>query len=187
MLRVFPVDLAARPTFEDTFGAPRPGGRTHEGSDIFAPEGTEVYAVDAGRVVFRTGDELGGNVAVVHSDDRTRYVYSHLSAFEGEARKVVAGELIGRVGRTGNAVNTPAHVHFEIHPLEGAPINPFEALKAARDATLHPPPVDDAPPAAPATSSASSAALAFNAEAVAIALLLYFGLRELQRGRWRLN
>jgi len=184
-LRVFPVDLTARPTFSDTFGAPRPGGRVHEGTDVFAPEGTEVYAVDVGRVEFHPNEGIGGNVAYLHSDDRTRYVYSHLSTFEGEPRRVGPGELIGRVGRTGNAAATPAHVHFEIHPVEGVPINPFDALAAARDATLHP----EAPPASPATSSSSSSssAPAIEVDGIAIALLLWWGIRELERRRWRLN
>jgi murein DD-endopeptidase MepM/ murein hydrolase activator NlpD len=178
-LRAFPVDLKARPTFEDTFGAPRPPGRTHEGTDIFAAEGTEVYAVDVGRVEFHPLEGIGGNVAYLHSADRTRYVYSHLSAFAGESRKVGPGELIGYVGRTGNAASTPPHVHFEVHPLEGGPINPFDALNAARDAALHP----EAPPA---PEPAQAAALALDGDGIVIAVLLYLGFRELGRRR-RMN
>lgn len=143
MLRVFPVDLSARPTFVDTFGAPRPPHGVHEGADIFAPEGTPVYAVDDGRIEHFIGT-TGGNQVTLHSDDRTRYVYSHLSAFEGQPRRVLVGELVGRVGRTGNAAHTAAHLHFEIHPLEGEPINPTAALQAAKSG--------------PSLTSASSAA-----------------------------
>lgn len=186
-VRVFPVDLAARPTFEDTFGAARPGNRVHQGTDVFAPEGTEVYAVDVGRVEFRTGDKLGGNVAVLHSDDKTRYVYSHLSAFEGTPRRVIPGSLIGRVGHTGNAAKTPPHLHFEIHPLEGAPINPFAALTAARDATLHPEPPDTTPASPATSSSSSSSSSSASVDGIAFLFLLWIGLREYERRRWSLN
>ncbi len=177
-IRAFPVDLKARPTFEDTFGAPRPPGRTHEGIDIFAPEGTEVYAVDAGRVEFHPLEGIGGNVAYLHSTDQTRYVYSHLSAFEGEGRKVLAGDLIGYVGHTGNAATTPPHVHFEAHPYELGPINPFPALKAARDAALHP----EAPPQ-PEPLQAQAASLGI--DGIATALLFYWAFQQLGRRRAR--
>jgi murein DD-endopeptidase MepM/ murein hydrolase activator NlpD len=181
-LLVFPVDLAAHPSFSDTFGAPRPPGRTHEGTDVFAPEGTKVFAVDVGRVEFHPDEGIGGNVAYLHSSDRTRYVYSHLSAFEGESRRVQAGDLIGYVGHTGNAASTPPHVHFEVHPLEGGPVNPFDSLKAARD-QAHP----EAPPAPapePATPlAASAAALSLDGDGIVIAVLLYLGFRELGRRR----
>lgn len=183
-LRVFPVDLTARPTFEDTFGAPRPPGRTHEGTDIFAPEGTDVYAVDVGRVEFHPDEGIGGNVAYLHSTDRTRYVYSHLLGFVGQPRKVEPGELIGYVGRTGNAATTPPHVHFEIHPDEAGPINPFDALKAAKRAQLHPeaPPAPAPAPSLPSSPSfPSSMATAFAADELALALLLFWGWKQLQR------
>jgi murein DD-endopeptidase MepM/ murein hydrolase activator NlpD len=182
MLRAFPVDLAARPTFEDTYGAPRPNGRTHEGTDIFAPEGTAVYAVDVGRVEFHPDEGIGGNVAYLHSDDRTRYVYSHLSAFEGSNRRVQSGELIGRVGSTGNAVGLPPHVHFEVHPLEGGPVNPFPELKAARDAALHPELPPEPSPAAPSSPSSPAAAAGLEG-AAGIALLLFIGLHMSERRR----
>lgn len=171
MLRVFPVNLAARPTFEDTYGAPR-GKRTHEGADIFAPEGTEVYAVDDGRVEYFADDGkgIGGNVATLHATDTTRYVYSHLHGFAGVARKVKAGELIGYVGKTGNAKTTPPHLHFEIHPLEGASINPTPALKAARDAQVNPPPAT--PPATPPAPS-PPAALEASFDGLGAAVLLW--------------
>jgi len=177
MLRVFPVDLAARPTFTDTFGAPRAGNRLHEGCDIFAPEGSEVYAVDVGRIEFHADEGIGGNVAYLHADDRTRYVYSHLSAFEGpKKRRVGPGELIGRVGHTGNAATTAPHLHFEIHPLEGAPINPFDALTYARWGELGPP----ATPA-PATPATSSSAFAGIDDGALLILFLLWAFRSPSR------
>lgn len=131
VLRVFPVDPKARVQFSDTYGAPRDGGRTHEGEDIFAPEGTPVLAVDDGRVRFDE-NQLGGHTAYVKSNDGTSYYYAHLSAYEGAARKVRAGDVIGYVGHTGNAAHTAPHLHFEIHPLGGREtIRPFDALLRA--------------------------------------------------------
>lgn len=167
-VRVFPLPLDAPMDFADTYGAPRPGGRVHEGTDIFAAEGTPVLAVDAGDVQFHPNEGIGGNVAYLRTDDRTRYVYSHLQGFEGAPRKVGPGELIGRVGNTGNASSSKPHLHFEIHPLEGSAINPFPALKAAIPSTS----------STPATSSSGFEGLGL--------LLLLWALS--QRGqRWRLN
>jgi murein DD-endopeptidase MepM/ murein hydrolase activator NlpD len=168
-VRVFPVELSAPLDFADTYGAPRAGGRVHEGTDIFAPEGTPVLAVDAGRVEFHPDEGIGGNVAYLHTEDRTRYVYSHLQTFEGEPRKVDAGAVIGRVGRSGNAASTLPHLHFEIHPLEGDAINPFPALQAA------------IPNATPATSSPSSSGF----EGLALVFLVWLLTQRQQR--WRLN
>lgn len=165
-LRVFPVDLHASSQFSDTFGAARPDGAVHEGADIFAPEGSLVLAVDAGKLEHQHGP-IGGNVAVLHTDDRTRYVYSHLSAYEGSPRIVTAGEVIGRVGRTGNAAHTPAHLHFEIHPLEGGAINPTAALHAAKF-----------PTATPVDTPASAAAAAVDGSGLLLLFLLWWGSKK---------
>jgi murein DD-endopeptidase MepM/ murein hydrolase activator NlpD len=179
-LRVFPVELEAKPQFTDTFGAPRPdGGKVHEGADIFAPEGSRVLAVDAGKLEHQQGP-IGGNVAVLHTDDRTRYVYSHLSAYEGAPRRVTAGEVIGRVGHTGNAAKTPPHLHFEIHPLEGGAINPTAALKAAKNPPTTP--VDTEP----SSSAASSGALVAG-DGLVLLLLLWLWSKKGTKGiAWEL-
>src|SRR5512140_1639686 len=106
MIRFFPVAGSAR--FSDDFGAPRSGGRTHEGIDLFNSEGTPLVAVDSGDVHFGT-DVLGGNIANVYAQEGTRYYYAHLQGFEGVRRFVTAGETIGYLGRTGNAATTEPH------------------------------------------------------------------------------
>lgn len=127
-LRVFPVSGGAQ--YISSFGAPRSDGRSHQGNDLMASEGTPLLAVDDGDVRFGT-DPLGGNIANLVADDGTRYYYAHLSAFEGGNRRVQAGEVIGYVGRTGNAAATDPHVHFEVHPNRGAAVDPFPLLQAA--------------------------------------------------------
>lgn len=171
---VFPVASSGKPNFGDTFNAPRvtpSGTRKHEGIDIFATEGTPVFAVVDGNVRFAT-NKLGGNVAHLTSADGTWYYYAHLSAYEpaeGGQRAVRAGDVIGYVGHTGNAVNTPSHLHFEAHPGNGVAVNPFEALKlVAPDGSFHKdsptsppsPPLHTLPPIAKG-SSEGGFALAF--------------------------
>ena len=94
-------------SFTDTFGAPRGGGRRHQGNDMFAPGGTPLVAVTDGSVFFQ-GDPLGGNAAYVQGNDGNTYYYAHLSDYVGGARSVTAGELIGHVGNTGDAAGRPA-------------------------------------------------------------------------------
>ena len=94
-------------SFTDTFGAPRSGGRRHQGNDLFSPSGTPLVAVTDGSVFFQ-GDPLGGNAAYVQGNDGNTYYYAHLNDYVGGARSVTAGELIGHVGNTGDAAGGPA-------------------------------------------------------------------------------
>jgi hypothetical protein len=102
--------------FTNTWGAARSGGRTHQGVDMFAAEGTPVVAVAAGTVEHYDND-LGGLSYRLTADDGTYYYGTHLSAYANVgAGPVAAGTVIGYVGRTGNAAGTPPHLHWEIHP-----------------------------------------------------------------------
>ena len=100
----------------------------HEGTDIFAPAGTPLLAVERG-VVSRMGNEvLGGTILWLKGESGTSYYYAHLSAFAPgitPGMVVESGTVLGFVGNTGNARTTPPHLHFEIHPGGGAPINPY--------------------------------------------------------------
>ena len=134
---VFPVQPPF--SFVDTFGAPRMFGTKyahwHQGIDIFAPQGALLRATTRGVIARKGQAVLGGNKLWLVAEDGTQYYYAHLSAFvEGvdEGTVVEAGQVIGFVGNTGNAITTPAHVHFEIHPGGGPAINPFPTLDAVR-------------------------------------------------------
>jgi len=118
-------------SFTDTFGAPRSGGRRHQGNDLFAPAGTPLVAVTGGSVFFQ-GDPLGGNAAYVEGHDGNTYYYAHLSDYVGGARSVSAGELIGHLGNTGDARDAPPQLHFEIRPggPNGRAIDPYPTLAA---------------------------------------------------------
>ncbi len=115
--------------YGDSWGAPRSGGRRHEGVDMLAPTGTPIYAVVGGMVSFRQ-NRLGGNAVSLAGDNGNRYYYAHLSRYEGESRRVSQGDVIGYNGDTGNATGVP-HLHFEVHPGGGLAVNPTPSVRAA--------------------------------------------------------
>jgi Peptidase family M23 len=131
-IQQFPVQGPC--AFIDTYGAPRSGGRTHEGVDIIARTGLALYAVSDGtltRQYTAATAALAGNGWKLTKPDGTYFFYAHLSDFApglAVGSKVVAGQTIGYVGATGNA-GSP-HLHFEIHPLGGSPINPTASVRA---------------------------------------------------------
>ena len=75
----------------------------------------------------QTAGRLGGNQVKLFGDDGVAYYYTHLHSF-GKKGRVVAGDVIGTVGNTGNAAGGPTHVHFEVHPGGGAAVNPYPLL-----------------------------------------------------------
>ncbi|MGH2724245.1 MAG: murein hydrolase activator EnvC family protein [Actinomycetota bacterium] len=115
-------------TFTDTFGAPRSGGRTHQGVDMMGPYGTPVYAAQSGSVS-HSSSSLGGNQAYVYAGNGDYTFYAHLQGYSDASGNVSAGTLIGYIGDTGNATGTP-HLHFEYHPGGGAAVNPTPYVAA---------------------------------------------------------
>jgi murein DD-endopeptidase MepM/ murein hydrolase activator NlpD len=117
-------------SFTDTYGAPRGGGRTHKGVDMFAARGTPVVAVTAGSVWYQS-DPAGGNAAYVDAADGNTYYYAHLTQYVGGNRGVSGGEVIGTVGNTGTS-SAPPHLHFEIRVggANGNRINPYPTVAA---------------------------------------------------------
>lgn len=114
--------------FVNDWGFPRPGGRFHEGNDLFAPRGTEVLAPVGGQIKLITGT-IGGLQFRLYGDDDVTYIGTHLDGF-GRSGRVEAGDVIGYVGDTGNARGGPPHLHFEMLPGDGAPTNPYPTLEA---------------------------------------------------------
>jgi murein DD-endopeptidase MepM/ murein hydrolase activator NlpD len=114
------------------FGAPRSGGRTHEGFDIVAACGTELVAVTNGRVLRRGHDPvLYGNFVLIHgAGERRSYFYAHLArpAPVQRGEQVWEGEGVGAVGETGNAAGSDCHLHFEVH-VRGIPVDPAPYLR----------------------------------------------------------
>lgn len=116
--------------YSDTWGAPRSGGRRHKGTDVFAPYGSPAYAVTDG-VITRTGSGgMGGITLYLRGDNGDQYYYAHNSAnLVAAGQRVAAGEQIARVGDSGNAQGTSPHIHFEVHPGGGAPVNPYPFVR----------------------------------------------------------
>jgi len=127
----FPVDGSY--SFINDWGFPRDGGeRSHRGTDVMAPFGTPLVACVAGVVDSIDHDQtLGGVVLWLRGDNGHRYYYAHLQSIAPGIRggmRVLPGMLIGRVGNSGNAAGGAPHLHFQIHPGGGGPVNPFPVL-----------------------------------------------------------
>lgn len=125
----------------DTYTQARAGGaRIHDAIDIMAAEGTPVMAAAPGRVeklFFSNGG--GGITAYVRSEDgRWSYYYAHLLSYApglAEGQQVRRGQVIGRVGHSGNANPAGPHLHFAIFRMnpgerwwQGTAINPYPLL-----------------------------------------------------------
>ena len=98
------------------------GARKHTGTDIWAPEGAEIYSCTDGTVFYVGSTPKGGNIVVIMDDYGYMFDYCHmvrLSDFLQEGQRVEAGELIGYVGNTGNSackrnrgeLQSPAYHH----------------------------------------------------------------------------
>jgi hypothetical protein len=153
---VFPVVGPYR--YTNDFGDPRPQAR-HEGNDVLAPKKSIVVAVEDGKIKFWTTSARAGCMLYLYGVSGTMYLYIHLnndvtmvndnrgkcvpggSYWPGlkDGQKVVAGQAIGYVGDSGDADGTP-HLHFEVHPNDGPPVNPYPYLNAATRVLFAAPP-----------------------------------------------
>lgn len=145
---VSPVD--GPHSFTDDFGAPRSEGRLHQGNDLFADKMTPVVAAADGTILrISRGERAGRYIVLKHRDGWLSY-YLHLNndtpgtddglydespAGITKGATVEAGDLLGYVGDSGNAEETPAHLHFELHSPQGEPVNPYPHLLAATGAS----------------------------------------------------
>lgn len=125
-----PVKGVKRSQLYDTWGAARSNGRQHQGIDIFAERGTEVLSTTDG-IVMKVGlNGLGGKVVWVLGPEMSRHYYAHLDDYAEHIQQgdwVRAGEVLGYVGNTGNAKNSPPHLHYGIYFKDGA-VNPYPYL-----------------------------------------------------------
>ncbi|MFH8802695.1 M23 family metallopeptidase [Streptomyces sp. NPDC017936] len=87
----------------------------HTGLDFAAPTGTLIKAVHSGTITSAGWDGSYGYKTVLTLDDGTEIWYAHQSSISvSVGQKVATGDVIGRVGATGNV--TGAHLHLEVHP-----------------------------------------------------------------------
>ena len=102
----------------------------HEGLDIAAPSGTEIHAVDRGKVVFAGNRGGYGKTVEIEHSDGSHTLYGHASALHVRVGDVVeAGETIADVGSTGRSIGP--HVHFEAIK-DGHAVSPKKYLERLR-------------------------------------------------------
>jgi murein DD-endopeptidase MepM/ murein hydrolase activator NlpD len=123
--RVCPVKGRVR--IGQGWGAPRDGGRRrHQGIDLLAPAGTPLVAVASGHISRLSNLDRGrGGISLWLRDARgTAYYYAHNHHnLVHRGQRVRAGQVLARVGATGNAKGGPSHLHFQIHPNGGRPVS----------------------------------------------------------------
>ncbi|WP_447645593.1 M23 family metallopeptidase [Nocardioides zeae] len=100
----------------------------HTGLDFAAPSGTTIKAVAGGRVTEAGYAGSYGNKTVITLEDGTEMWYAHQSSIAvSVGDTVAAGDVIGYVGTTGNS--TGPHLHLEVRPGAGDPVDPYAALQ----------------------------------------------------------
>jgi murein DD-endopeptidase MepM/ murein hydrolase activator NlpD len=123
----------------DTFDDARSQGRRHDAIDIMADEGTPVIAAADGTIEKLFNSVRGGITIYERSADQNWiYYYAHLSAYApglAEGQQVKRGQVIARVGHTGDASAAGPHLHFAINRMapgerwwNGSAINPYPLL-----------------------------------------------------------
>jgi hypothetical protein len=146
---VFPVVGPA--AYTDDFGQPR-GTGVHHGIDILAPRKAIAAAVEAGTISYWTTSASAGCMLYLHGVSGTTYQYIHLNNDLGngndnkgscvagvayapglhDGAQVAAGQPVGFVGDSGDANGIHPHLHFEVHPDDGAAVDPFAYLNHAQ-------------------------------------------------------
>ncbi|HEX8937729.1 MAG TPA: M23 family metallopeptidase [Sphingomicrobium sp.] len=128
----------------DTFDQARANGRRHDAIDIMAAEGTAVIAAADGTIEKLFYSSGGGGITIYERspDQRWMYYYAHLSSYApglAEGQQVKRGQVIARVGHTGDASAAGPHLHFAINSMvpgerwwNGTPINPYPLLAGKR-------------------------------------------------------
>jgi hypothetical protein len=137
---VFPIPAPYTASFTDSWHACRDEcRRQHKGNDILSPEGTPAVAVEPG-VIAKASDTdtgLGGITLWLRGDSGVTYYYAHNAEnLVTEGQRVSRGQIIARVGTTGNARGGVAHIHFQINlcgrldSSEPCTVNPYDFLRA---------------------------------------------------------
>ena len=101
---------------------------------MIAARGTPVVAIYDGFIwrLNPVDTGLGGITIWLQRSNGDRFYYAHLDRLAeiSVGQQVVAGQLIGYVGSTGNAQDWWPHLHFEYHPGGGAAVNPYPLVRS---------------------------------------------------------
>lgn len=117
---VIPVQGASRDNWDPDSFWYYPWGRsiTHKGIDIFSEHGTPIISDGYGVVTFVGTYSKGGKVILVLGPKWTMHYYAHLSEQNVRPFQIIrTGQKIGAVGITGNAKNTPPHLHYTVRSV----------------------------------------------------------------------
>lgn len=153
---VFPLPKSYFDSYDDTWGASRGTGRTHEGTDLMAPKDTPIYSITDGKVVSVAGansdgwNELGGfttmieattNIGPIQAGDMLYYAHQFQKTSVSVGQAVKAGQQIGVVGDTGYGPQEthgqmPMHLHLGWYDASGSraeaasgAMNPYPMLE----------------------------------------------------------
>jgi len=148
-IRTITFPVIGRVTYYDDFGAPRVG-HSHEGNDLMGSKMLPLVSTVNGTVRSVVYPQATWGYSVtIQDDDGYTYHYLHMNndrpgtddglgdginAYAPEIRagnKVVAGQLLGYMGDSGNAETTTAHLHFEIRRPDRTPVSPYASLQTA--------------------------------------------------------
>ena len=136
---LLPIAGLQRDAIHDTFHDRRAAGKEHEATDILAPRGTPVMAMQDG-TIRKLFTSVPGGLTIYEFDPQNIFCfyYAHLDHYaEGlkEGMSVRAGQVIGYVGTTGNADPNTPHLHLAFIKLgrdkkwwEGTYIDPYPVL-----------------------------------------------------------
>lgn len=103
-------------------------GRGHAGVDIAAPQGTEIYAAEGGKVILAGWNSGYGNCVIIEHPDGFTTLYAHMYEILCEVgMEVSTGDIIGLVGDTGNSSGN--HLHIEVHDDTNQRLNPLDFIK----------------------------------------------------------
>jgi len=99
----------------------------HTGLDFAAPTGTPIMAVAVGTITDVSYSGAYGNRTIETLPDGTELWYCHQNSFGSSVGATVKpGQVMGYIGSTGNV--TGPHLHLEVHPGGGDPVDPYSAL-----------------------------------------------------------
>lgn len=140
--RHFPLPLRANYSYRNTWGDARGWGgrRIHEGTDIFAGYGVNVYSTCYGIVEMKGWNKYGGWRIGIRDVNNTYHYFAHLNGFANDLNLgdiVKPGQLIGSVGASGygppgTSGKFPPHLHYGMYKYNGRTewsFDPFPHLK----------------------------------------------------------
>ena len=142
---VFPVQHVMSHFYDDWGEIRGDGSRVHEGIDIRAPKGAPIVAIADGKINTMTYTNSSGYYIAIDHENGWLSLYVHLNDdIEGNdnlggketafaeniylGAEVVAGQIIGYLGDSGNADGTVPHVHFEVR-YKGESYDVFNQIK----------------------------------------------------------